>query len=134
MPISWQKRTRSARACRNSGPRVGGIGFSIVMQEGKTRSGFDWRLAPLANPDDLIEDALCHFPLGGLGHFDDFVVSNDGDLVAVRIEADAFARDIVDYNGVELLGRELLTGVFEDVLGFCGKADDNLGLLALRNL
>src|SRR5258708_3136232 len=61
-------------------------------------------------------------------------MTNNGYLIAIRVEADAFARHVVDYDGIEVLGCELLAGVFEDVLGLRGKADDNLRLLAERNL
>src|SRR5271157_3150482 len=49
-------------------------------------SGLHRRLALLANPHDLIENPLCHFQLGGLGNFDNFVVSDDGDFIALGIE------------------------------------------------
>jgi hypothetical protein len=103
------------------------------MQEGETRSGFHRRLTPLADADNLIEYALGHFPLRGLRDFDDLVVSNDGHFIAIGIEADAFAGDVVDHDGVELLGCELLAGVFQSILSFCGETDDDLRLLAERN-
>src|ERR1700751_1528636 len=57
--------------------------------------------AAFAQLDDLIEDALGYVPLGGFGDFDDLVVSNDMDGVAVGVEADAFARNVVHDNRVQ---------------------------------
>ena len=57
----------------------------------------------LAEADDLVEDALGNFPLGGFGDFDDFVAADDGDRVAIGIEADAFAGNVVDHDGIEIL-------------------------------
>src|SRR5258707_8296063 len=44
-----------------------------------------------AQPDYLIEHSLSHFPLGGLRHFEDIMLGDDGDGIAIGIEADAFA-------------------------------------------
>ena len=86
-----------------------------------------------ADAHNLVENALRHFPLRGLGNFDDLVVSDDGHFIAIGVEADAFAGNVVDHDGVEMFGCELLAGVFEDVLSFGSEADDNLRLLAERN-
>ena len=51
---------------------------------------------------DLIQDALCDLPFRRFGHVDDFVTGNNGDGVAVGIESNALARDIIDDNRVEL--------------------------------
>ena len=83
--------------------------------------------------DNLIEHTLRNFPLGSFWNFDDLVVSDDGHFVALGVESDAFARNIVDHDRVEVLGCELLAGVFEDILSFCGKPNDNLRLPAQRN-
>ena len=99
------------------------------MQPGAS-SGFHRRPAPLANLDDLIEHALRHFPLRSLWHFGDLIVRDDGDFIAIGVETDAFAGYVVDHNGVKVLSYELLTGVFEHVLGLRGEANDNLRLLA----
>ena len=88
----------------------------------------------MAEADDLVEDALCHFPFGGFGNFDHLVTGDDGDGVAVGIEADAFARNIVDYDGVEIFRKQLLARVLEDVLGFGGEADEDVRTLLLREL
>ena len=93
---------------------------------------FTWGLAVLAEADDLVEHALGDFPLGGFGDFDHFVVGDDGDGVAVGIEAHAFARDIVDHDGVERFRDQFLAGIFQDVFGFGGEADDDLRLLFAR--
>ena len=53
--------------------------------------GFYRRLALLAEFHNLIENTLGYFALRGFGDFDHFVASDDGDRVAVGIEADAFA-------------------------------------------
>src|SRR5579863_9872797 len=106
------------------------MGFSIVIQKGETNSGLHRRLAALADADDLIENALRHFPFGGLGHFDHFVMTDDRNLIALGIEADALARDIIHHDGIELLGCEFLASIFENVLSFRGEANDNLRLLA----
>ena len=82
----------------------------------------------LAEAHDLVEDALGDFPLGGFGNFDHFVAGDDGDGVAVGIEADAFARNVVDDDGVEILRNQLLAGILQNVLGFGGEADDDLRL------
>jgi hypothetical protein len=60
-------------------------------------------LAVVAEADDLVENALGDFPFGGFGNFDNFVVADDGDFVAVGIEADAFAGNVVDDDGIEIL-------------------------------
>jgi hypothetical protein len=97
-------------------------------------SGFHRRLAPLAKPDNLIQDALRHFPLRGLGDLDDLVVGNDRHFIAVRVETDTFAGDVVDHDSIEVFGREFLTGVLEDVLGLRSETNNNLRLFAERNL
>ena len=86
----------------------------------------------LAEADDLVEDALGDFPLGGFGDFDDFFASDDGDGVAVGVEADAFAGNVVDHDGVEVLRNQLLAGVFEDIFCFGGEADDDLRVFFWR--
>src|SRR5580704_500710 len=106
---------RSASARRSSGSRAGGMGFSIVMQRagecgGAAKQqvphrrfapvrndkvfelGFYWGFAGLAQADDLIQDALRDLPLCCFGNFDYFVARDDGDSVAVGVEAYAFAR------------------------------------------
>ena len=55
----------------------------------------------LAQADDLVEDALGDFPFRGFGDFDDLVVGNDGDGVAVGVETYAFAGNVIDDDGVE---------------------------------
>ena len=82
---------------------------------------------------DLIEDALGYLPLGSFGNFDDFVVGDDGDRVAIGVEADAFAGDVVDDDGVEGFGGQFLAGVFENVFGFGGKADHD-GEVGIRRI
>jgi len=74
------------------------------MQEQKTTSGFHRRFPLLADAHDLVEDALRYFPFRRLRNVNDFVARNDSYLVAIGIESNAFARDIVDHDGVELLG------------------------------
>ena len=64
----------------------------------------------LAQAHDLVEDALGDFPLGGLGDFDDLVVSNDRHFVALGIEADAFAGYVVHYDAIEMFRRSLPDG------------------------
>ncbi len=108
------------------------VGRDLILQE-VLDSGFHRRFAPLPQPNDLIEDALSHFPFRGLGDFDNLIVGDDGDFVAIGIEADAFAGNVVDHDRVQSLGGELLAGILEDVLGFGGESDHNLRLLAQRN-
>ena len=91
------------------------------------------RLPAVTQAHNLVEYPLRNFPLGRLRNLDDLVLRNDGHFIAIGVEADAFAGDVVDYDGIELLGSQLLTCVFEDVLGFCGETHDNLRLLAKRN-
>ena len=80
----------------------------------------------------MVKDALSDFPLGGFGDFNYFVARDDGDGVTVGVETDTFARDVVDHDRVEILGNQLLAGVFEDILGFRGKPYDDLILFPLR--
>ena len=77
-----------------------------------------------AEADNLVEYALSYFPFRGFGNFHNFVMTDDGDRVAVGVKAYALAGNVVYYDGVERLGRQLLAGVFQDVLRFSGKADD----------
>ena len=46
---------------------------------------------------------MSNFPLGGLRDFDHVIPSDDGDCISIRVEADAFAGDIVDDDSVEIL-------------------------------
>ena len=41
--------------------------------------------------------------LAGFRYFDDFVVRDDGDRVAIGIETNAFVRYIVDHNRIQRL-------------------------------
>ena len=75
----------------------------ILRGEGRNKSGSDWRLAVLAQLNDLVENTLGDFPLRGLGNFEDFVAGDDRDGVAVGVEAYAFAGNVVDHNRVEVL-------------------------------
>ena len=50
----------------------------------------------------LVEDALGYFPLRGFRDLDDLIVSDNRDSVAVGIEPDAFAGNVVDYDGIEV--------------------------------
>src|ERR1700734_4117023 len=104
------------------------------MQERKTASGFHKRLTLLADAHHLVEDALRYFPFRGLRNFNHVIARNDSYLVAIRVETKSFAGNIVDHDGVELLGCELLTRVLEDIFGFRGEAHNNLRLPAHRNL
>src|ERR1700688_5124242 len=79
-------------------------------------SDLDWRFAPLAQAHDLIEHSLRNFPFRRLGNLHDFVVRDDGYLIAIGVESDPFASNIVHYDGVELLGGKLLPGVFQNIL------------------
>jgi len=86
-------------------------------------SGFHRRLAPLANPDNLIQNALRHFPLRGLGDLDDLVVGNDRHFIAVGVETDTFAGDVVDHDSIEVF-----VGSSSSVIGplrfiFCPETD-----------
>ena len=51
---------------------------------------------------------------------------DDGDGVAVGVKADAFAGNVVDDDGIEILRDQLLAGVLENVFGLGGEADDDL--------
>ena len=75
-----------------------------------------------AQANHLIEHALRDFPLGGLGNFNHFVLGDDGDSVAIGVEADAFARDIIHHDGIERLCDQLLARVLQDVFGFSGES------------
>ena len=44
-----------------------------------------------------------HFYFRSLGNLDDLVAADDGHRVAVRIEAHALARNVIDHDGVEIL-------------------------------
>ena len=78
----------------------------------------------LAHAHDLVEDALGDFPLRGFGDFDYFVAGDDGDRIAVGVETDAFAGNIVDDDGVKIFADQLLAGVFQHVFGLGGEAHD----------
>ncbi len=45
----------------------------------------------LAETDDLVQDALGHFPFRGFGNLDDFVAADNCDRVTVGIETHAFS-------------------------------------------
>src|SRR5579859_93324 len=77
----------------------------------KNNSGFHGRFAVLAELHNLVEDALGYFPLRGFRDFNNLITRDDGDRVAVRVKADAFARYVVDDDRVEMLAYQLLAGV-----------------------
>src|ERR1700733_13403719 len=98
----------------------------------KARSGFHGRLSPLSQPDDLIENTLRDFPLCSFWDFDDLVVGDDGHFIAVGVKTDALASNVVYDDGIDVLGSELLAGVFEDIFGLGGEANNDLRLFAQR--
>ena len=65
--------------------------FNLKSKITNLKSGRLFGLWHFSQSDRLVEHALCNFPLGGFGHFDHFAVSDDGDRIAVRVEAHAFA-------------------------------------------
>jgi hypothetical protein len=84
-------------------------------------------VAALAQLHHLVEHALRDFPLRGLGDFDNFVMGNDCDCVAVGIEANALARNVIHDNRIERLRGQLLARILKNVLGFGGKTNNDLG-------
>ena len=60
-----------------------------------------WHAAAFTQLNYLVEDALGDFPLRSFGNVDHFFLRDDGDGVAVGIEADAFARDVIGDDGVQ---------------------------------
>ena len=81
---------------------------------------------------DGIQHALRHFPLCGFGNLDCFIAGENGDRIAVGVKANALAGDVVDDDGVERFGGQLLPGVLEHVFGFSGESNDELVLLCAR--
>src|SRR5579863_5070289 len=79
----------------------------------RERLSFYRRLALLAQAHHLVEDALRHFPLRGLGNLDDFVMGEDSGGIAVGVEADALAGNIIYDDCVEMFRNQLLAGVLE---------------------
>ena len=55
------------------------------------KSGLYWRFTVLAEMDDLVQDALGHFPFRGFGNLDNFVAADNCDRVTVGIEAHTFS-------------------------------------------
>jgi hypothetical protein len=78
---------------------------------------------------DLIEDALRDLPLGGFRDFHDFIAGDDGDGIAIGIEAHTFAGNIVYDDAIEVFRNQLLASVLENVLCLRGKSDYNLRTL-----
>ena len=70
--------------------------------------------------------------LTGFGHFDDFVVRDDGHRVAIGIETNAFVRYIVDHNRIQRLCGEFLPSALQDILGFRRESDDELRCFLAR--
>ena len=102
------------------------------MQKSTALLACDRRI--FAQTDDHIQHALGDFPLRGFRYVDNFVVSNDRDGIAFGVEAYALAGNIVDHDGIERFGKQLLAGVFQSIFGFSGEADDELRMLLERQL
>jgi len=81
-------------------------------------------LSVFAQANHLFEHALGNFPLRRFGNINDVVAGDDGDGVAVGVEANSFAGDIVDHDRVERLREKFGAGVLQNVLGFGSKAND----------
>src|SRR5690242_3226199 len=74
----------------------------------------------------LVQHPLRDFPLRRLWYFDDVIMSDNRDRVAVRVEAHAFLRDVVHDDRIERFRGEFFTRVFQCILRFCGKSYDDL--------
>ena len=82
--------------------------------------------ALLAQPRNLVENSLGYFPLRGFGDFDHIVARNDCYGVAVGVEADAFARDIIDDNRIQIFCEQFLASVFQNVFRLGGEPNNDL--------
>ena len=82
--------------------------------------------ALLANLGNEVEHTLRDFEFRRNRHVDDAVGSDDGDGVVLGAETDVGAGDVVEDDGVALLGASFLAGVLDEVLGFGGEADKHL--------
>src|SRR6266700_2516000 len=60
-----------------------------------------------------IQHPLGNFPFGGFRDGDGFVGRKNRYRISFRVEADAFARDIIDHNRIERFREELLARIFE---------------------
>src|SRR5206468_12755213 len=80
-----------------------------------------------------IQHALRNLPFRGFGHAYGFFGGEDCYCISFRVEADAFARDIVDHNRIQGFRNELLSRILNYVLSFSREADDNLRSLTPRD-
>src|SRR5277367_4055915 len=83
-----------------------------------------------AQAEDLLEDAVGEVAFGHLGEFEGGGWREKGDGVAVGVEADTFARDVVENDGVGTFAQQLRAGVRDRVLRLGGEADDELSRMA----
>ena len=94
---------------------------------------FDQERLWAAQGDDFVEDAVGEFALGHLGQVDGGGGSEEGGGVEVGVEANAFAGDVVEDDGVDAFAKQLGAAVFELVFGFGGEANDELAGAALAD-
>src|SRR5580704_5912081 len=82
----------------------------------------------------LVQYAVGYFPFRGFGNLDHFAVRDDRDRVAVGIETNALARDVVYHDCIERFRGQLFSRVFEDVFRLGGEAYDELPGLSTGDL
>src|ERR1035437_1443083 len=69
-----------------------------LASECVTLASTDSRATAFPQLYNLVEHPLRNFPLRGLGNLDYFALGDDGDRVAVGIEANTLARNVIDYD------------------------------------
>jgi len=77
----------------------------------------------LAEPDRGIENLLRNLELRRLRYRDRVVRGHDRDLVAIGVEADVCATDIIEHDSIHTLLSELGASVLQQVVRFGGESD-----------
>ncbi len=81
-------------------------------------------LGTRAQPDNFIENALRDFAFAHARKSKVTAVAREkGDDVGVVVEAGAFRGDVIGYDEVGVLGGQLLSRVFGDMIRFGGETD-----------
>src|SRR5579864_4379268 len=99
---------------------------SAADDTGDRISGLDRSFPLLAQLRQQVEHSLRDFQLRGLGNLADFLPRNDGDSVAFRIKAQAFPRDVIHDDRIQVLRDQLLPRILEHVLGLGSEANNYL--------
>src|SRR6266567_4621209 len=87
-------------------------------------------IGPPLKTNRLVQHALCNVPLGGFRYADTLRRGENRYRVSFGVEADAFPRNIIDYDGVERFRHELFAGVLNNILSFGGEPDHDLRCLS----